>query len=212
MTDNEKSDLLVERASLARRINGDYAAVLIRGWRRRLLQISNVLAEANMEYNFELIRAKLIGTNASAATLRNRKFATDEQMYTALLHCKQHDPIRLGNGTATRAAHNAGLLEYAPLTERQEITIKRNPDAKLSRKMQLSTGGKRYLDDLHAELYTPKTKADRAFLRTYERRFNPSLRWTAAVVRAQRIAALNILDTEHDAHVADTRALMAGAI
>ncbi|MHC4647523.1 MAG: hypothetical protein ACYTBJ_18710 [Planctomycetota bacterium] len=115
-----------------------------------------------MTYDFATLNATLTGANVSEATRRNREFATDEEMYTALLHCFQHGPIRIGHGVALRAAQNAGLLKLAPLTEQQERTRARNSNAKLSRKVVINAEGLRYLQDLDREINTPKPVSTRA--------------------------------------------------
>lgn len=161
-----------------------------------------------MTYDFETIRAKLTGANVSDNARRHRLYPTDAQIQSTLDLHRQRGPLPTEHFAWQGDLWSVGLLEYAPLTPRQEKLKADGRGWALRRKFQITSEGEAFL----WRLKLIKPHEVRATLRRYERRFSSATRWASAVIEAQRIAALNMLVAEHDAHGIDTRTLMGGAI
>ena len=105
-----------------------------------------------MNYDFETIRAKLTGAHVSDNARRNRLYPTDVQILSVLETHQQRGPLHFGVSGWNGDIWSAGLLEYAPLTERQEKLQKAGKAWSLRRKLQITDTGKWYLADLHRTL------------------------------------------------------------
>ncbi len=170
-----------------------------------------------MNYDFETIRAKLTGAHVSDNARRNRLYPTDVQILSVLELHQERGPIHSLYSEAQMDIWSAGLLEYAPLTVRQEKLQKAGKAWSLRRKLQITTEGRAYLWRLELIMRRAKLKADRNALRRYERhgarRRGGMVRWVAALhPPLDANAALDVLYAEYNAAKMDNRALMAGAL